>query len=335
MALRLVDVYLPMGYTDLPDMAEKVEVLGCWRDSLADGRLVLHVLLETGDTEAFLTWLDEQIGLEEDYRILLMPVEAVVPRPVASGDPPDEAKTSSRLSRISREELYQDITASISVTKVFHTFVVLSTVVAAGGLLRDNVAVVIGAMVIAPLMGPNIALALGTTLGDADLLKRALRINIEGVLLALALAVGIGLLFPVYPGTPEVFARTQVSLGDVALALAAGVAGALSFTRGISSALVGVMVAVALLPPVVALGMLAGAGEWRYAYGAALLLATNVVCVNLAGVVTFWAQGIRPARWYEATRAKHATRLALALWLFALAILITAILLVSIEPPPA
>lgn len=323
MPLRLVEVYLPEGFADLPALETQHDVIGCWRDPLADGRHVLHVLLDTGDTEAFLQWLDGEIGLHDDYRILLLPVEATVPRP----EPRPAGARSKTADRVSRQELYEDITASIRVGWVFHTFVVLSTVVAAGGLLRDSVAVIIGAMVIAPLMGPNVALALGTTLGDTALLRHALRVNVTGVLTALALAVGLGLVYPVDPSVPEIAARTQVGLGDVALALAAGAAGALAFTRGVSSALVGVMVAVALLPPLVVFGMLAGAGYWTAAYGAALLLLVNVVSVNLAGVVTFLLQGIRPGRWYEAAQAKRATRLALALWVCVLALLVVAITL--------
>jgi len=118
-----------------------------------------------------------------------------------------------------------------------------------------------------------------------------------------------------------------VGLSDVALALAAGVAGTLSVTRGVSTALIGVMVAVALLPPLVALGMLLGAGYGSAALGAALLTLTNVVAINLAGVVTFLAQGVRPMSWYEAERAKTATRWAIAIWVVALGILVAAMLL--------
>jgi len=333
MALRLVDVYLPEGYDGLEDLEDEHAVLGRWNVELEGDRRLLRVLLDTGDTEALLDWLDDEIGLAEDYRVVLLPVEATVPRPEIEENEKEkeeaaaEEGSSSTVARISKEELYQDVVDAIKSSKVYHTFVVLSTVVAAGGMLRDNAAVVIGAMVIAPLLGPNIALALATTLGDADLLRRGLRINVIGVSIALVVALAIGFFFPVDPATPELAARTDVGLGDIALALAAGVAGALSFSRGLPSALIGVMVAVALLPPLVAAGMLAGAGYWTAAYGALLLLLTNVVCVNLAGVVTFLLQGIRPNRWYEAEQAKKATRRAIALWIVLLAVLVVAILL--------
>ncbi len=118
-----------------------------------------------------------------------------------------------------------------------------------------------------------------------------------------------------------------MSLGDVLLALAAGSAAALSFTTGVLSALIGVMVAVALLPPLVTLGMLVGVGRWDMALGALLLLLTNLICINLAGVVTFLARGIRPLTWWEERKAKKATRQAIAIWTFLLILLVMVILL--------
>jgi uncharacterized membrane protein len=93
------------------------------------------------------------------------------------------------------------------------------------------------------------------------------------------------------------------------------------------SALIGVMVAVALLPPIVILGMLIGAGQWDMALGALLLLLTNLICVNLSGVITFLARGLRPLTWWDAKRAKKATRKAIGIWTFLLLILVIIILL--------
>jgi uncharacterized membrane protein len=109
--------------------------------------------------------------------------------------------------------------------------------------------------------------------------------------------------------------------------VAAGSAGALAFTTGLPAALVGVMVAVALLPPLAAAGLLAGSGLWGPAGGAFLLVVTNVVCVNLAAIVTFLAQRVRPRTWWEEEKAKKATRVALATWITLLAALVGVILL--------
>ena len=119
-----------------------------------------------------------------------------------------------------------------------------------------------------------------------------------------------------------------MGIGDVALALASGTAGALAFTSGLPSTVIGVMVAVAILPPLVTCGLLIGAGNRVMAIGAMLLFFTNIICVNLAGVLTFLIQGIRPLTWWEATRAKKATRKAMMLW-FGLLLALVAIILFS------
>jgi uncharacterized membrane protein len=137
----------------------------------------------------------------------------------------------------------------------------------------------------------------------------------------------IGALMHVDPALPEVASRTRAGLGDISVALASGCAGALAFTTGVSAALIGVMVAVALLPPLVTFGLLLGGGHPALAMGALSLFLVNLFCVNLAGVTTFLVQGIRPATWWEKNRATKATRIAIALWAVLLAVLVGLILL--------
>jgi uncharacterized membrane protein len=91
--------------------------------------------------------------------------------------------------------------------------------------------------------------------------------------------------------------------------------------------LVGVMVAVALLPPLVAAGLLAGAGLWGPAGGALTLLIINITCINLAAVATFLVQKVRPRTWWEEERARKATRIAVATWVIMLAVLVGVIVL--------
>lgn len=111
----------------------------------------------------------------------------------------------------------------------------------------------------------------------------------------------------------------------MALALASGAAGALSLTTRLSSVLVGVMVAVALLPPATAVGLMVGADKLPDAMGAGLLLAINVVCLNLAAQLVFLLKGIRPRTWLEKTRARRAIAVPLIMWPTLLAMLVVAI----------
>jgi uncharacterized hydrophobic protein (TIGR00341 family) len=254
-------------------------------------------------------------------------VEATLPRPETEDEEEDTASDeenndSSSSGRVGREELYEYARTATDVDSIYYALVLLSTVVAAGGMLRDQVAVVIGAMVIAPLIGPNIALALGTTLGDAKLLGRSVRATLAGVSLAFVASLAMGIVLPVSPDTGELAARTVIGIADVALASAAGAAGALSVTRDGATALVGVMVAVALLPPIVAVGLLLGAGYAGAAGAAGLLTITNVAAVNLAAVCTFLAQGVRPRDWRDVEQARTSIRAALALWIALLGVLI-------------
>jgi len=315
MALRLVEIYHPDtdAALELPD--DSYDVLGHWTYAIDDGQRVDRVLLEVDETESFLDWVDETVVA--DYRVVLQSVEATLPRPEAQDE--DEEETADEeertsVGRIGRAELYEYARDATDVSVVYYALIALATIVAAGGMLRDQTAVVIGAMVIAPLIGPNLALALGTTLGDTDLLGRAIWANLTGVGLALGGALGLGALVAVDPTTGELAARTVIGTVDIALAGAAGAAGALAITRGGATGLVGVMVAVALVPPLVATGLFLGAGHTAEAMAAGLLTVTNVVSLNLAAVCTFLLLGVWPRHWRDVEQARTSTRIALALW---------------------
>ncbi|MBW4046847.1 MAG: TIGR00341 family protein [Proteobacteria bacterium] len=296
---------------------------------LPDGEVLIRILLDAEQIEAVLDLLGNRYTNEEGYRAVILPVEATLPRARADIDATrGQARTEEKSpERIGREELYEDIKEAAHCSRVYLVMVVLSTIVAAIGLYDNSVAIVIGAMVIAPLLGPNMAMALATTLGDLPLLWRALKTSVTGIGTAMALSVVLGVMLQVNPASPEIATRAGLALGDLVVALASGAAGALAFTTGVSTTLIGVMVAVALLPPLVTSGLLLGGGHVVLAMDALSLLLMNVICVNLAGVATFLAQGIRPATWWEKNRAVKASRIALVLWAALLAGLIGLILL--------
>ncbi|MGB7063236.1 MAG: TIGR00341 family protein [Candidatus Zixiibacteriota bacterium] len=333
MALRLIEVFLPADEKSrVEEILKDHEILGSWQERSAEGKILAKLLLPTEKTGEVLDLLEKHFTTVEGFRIVLLRVEASIPRPQAEEEEveqagPGQEKPEKKIAGISREELYTDVQQISKLSWVFIVFVLLASVVAAIGILRDSTVAIIGAMVMAPLLGPNVALSLATTLGDIDLARRAMKTNVAGMLAALFLAFLVGIVFQVDPDAPKIVSGTKVGLGDIILALAAGSAAALSFTTGVLSALIGVMVAVALLPPLVTLGMLIGAGRWDMALGALLLLLTNLICVNLSGVVTFLARGIRPLTWWEANKAKKATRQAIAIWTFLLIMLGVVILL--------
>lgn len=199
--------------------------------------------------------------------------------------------------RLSTDELYDDIQDSLQLRPSFVLTVTLSAIIAGLGMRSGQVAVVIGAMIIAPLLGPTMGLALAATVGDWKLGKQAGITLALGSALAVLAGMVIGAIVTIDPLTPELRNRTIVQPADIALALACGAAGVLAFSRGASLALVGVMVAVALVPPLTAAGIYTGAGLPEAGASAMFLFTVNLVCVNVAGIATFLFQGLPPKSW--------------------------------------
>jgi len=327
MALRLIEMLCPEDRgEEIEQLVREHEPIGLWHNRLLDGKIMVEILLPAEKAEAVLDELESRYQGMEGFRILLLNVEAALPRPKPDAEAPAEPPPKRRPDRISRHELYADVSAYARLGNAYLAMIALASVVAAIGIWRGNVPVIIGAMVIAPLFGPNVSLAFATTLGDAELGRRALKTNLIGILVVLGLSFVMGAVLHVGPEGPELASRAQAGVADVVLALAAGAAGALALTTGVHTPLVGVMVAVALLPPLVAVGLCAGAGLWHMVGGAAMLFFTNVICVNLAAVATFLLQGIRPRTWWEADKARRAARNSLMVWVLLLLALVAAIL---------
>ena len=333
MPLRLIEIILPEGYLNVAEgLIQENDPLDFWKEEITEGQMCIKVLVPTEKTEPMMDALEERFYKIDGFRMVLFAVEASVPRPerkekkqLTSVELQATKKLEKRGARIGREELYSDVDKMSRLSLVFIILIILASVVAAVGILRNNVVFIIGAMVIAPVLGPNVALSLGTTLGDGELSQRALKTIALGIVTVFVVSAIVGMIFKVDTQIPELVSRTEVNFGDIVLALAAGSAAVLSLSSGLVSALIGVMVAVALLPPLVTTGMLVGAGHWDLVTGSSLLFLVNFICVNLSGVITFIAQGIRPLTWWDANRAKKATRNAIILWtglLFLLVLLI-------------
>ena len=225
--MRIIEVVADAGHTDtLSGIAEQYGAIDAWWSSAAeDGRRTLRMLVAADRSQPIVDALQSVLGSSENARILIMPVDATLPRPEEERE--SGRKTSSRST--TREELYDQIEKGARLDINYLLLVFLSTIVAAIGLIEDNVAVVVGAMVIAPLLGPNIALAFATSLGDGALFWRSLKTNVSGLALALLIALVIGLIWPVNLDNQELMARTDVGMDNVALALASGAAAVLSW----------------------------------------------------------------------------------------------------------
>ena len=268
--------------------------------------------------------LHEHLSGRGELFVLVQPLDGVLPRPFAT--PVSDARAHARsAAAVSREEVYASVADTAQLNHAYATLVVLASIVAGIGLARDNTAAVIGAMVVAPLLGPNMALALGMVLGDGPLIRRALITNAAGLALAFASAAVLGLALGADLSTPELASRTQVTTWDLVLALAAGCAGALSYTTGVPTYLTGVMVAAALLPPAVASGIFVAEKQLASAFAALLLAVGNVTALTLAAMLTFLWRGMHPRNWWQEERARRSTRLGVGIFvaLFLLLVALT------------
>lgn len=199
------------------------------------------------------------------------------------------------LSSKERLDAYKQIRRGARATSDFYTLMLLSVVIATMGLLLNSGAVIIGAMLVAPLMTPILGLAMGIVLGDGRLLKIAAESVLKGVLLGIGISAFIALIAPLVLFTPEVQARTQPNLFDLTVALAAGAAGTYSISRPkLAAALPGVAIAVALVPPLSVIGICLATARWEAAMGATLLFSTNLIAINLAAVLINLLFGFLP-----------------------------------------
>lgn len=325
MALKVVEAHVP------PDLAQEVEQTleplsrYCWVEEGGRFGSIVSSVMGSQQTGSALDRLHDQFEDRAGLMVLVRPLDAALPRPLAA---PEEARTAARTAAaVSREEVYAAIADNADLDPTYTVFVITASIVAAIGLALDNTAAVIGAMVVAPLLGPTMALALGFVLGDLPLVRRALFTSVIGLGLAFAVAVVLGYALDADPTIPELASRAQVSVWDLLLALAAGCAGALSYTTGVPTYLTGVMVAVALLPPAVASGVLLAAGHAAGAGAALLLAGSNVTAITLAAMLTFLWRGMRPRNWWQEDRARRSARLGIAIFVSLFALLAGLILL--------
>ena len=216
--MRIIEVLADCGHADtLRGIADQNEILECWIDrSEEEERCSMRLLVRVEKQQALLDAIQAAMSGSEGWRILIKPVEAIIPRPP---EPEDTEKKSSG-TRV-REELYQNIEAGGRISSNFIWLVVLSTIVATIGLIEDNVTVVIGAMVIAPLLGPNIALAFGAARGDRVLALASGAAGVLSLTTGLSSAL-VGVMVAVALLPPTATLGLTLAAGNYHLALGAG-----------------------------------------------------------------------------------------------------------------
>ncbi len=188
-------------------------------------------------------------------------------------------------------KLFLDQSDAVYKFQRFGLLLVLSSIIASGGIVADSTATVIGAMIVAPLGIPIMGVALATVVGVWQRLSRA----IAGVVIGAAAAAGIGAIMSIFiPRGADLMANSQIagrvnpSLVDMLVALAVGFVAAIGMMRtDLSDVLPGVAIAISLVPPMCVVGITAAEGDWGSSARALILFATNVIAMITAGVIVF------------------------------------------------
>lgn len=195
-----------------------------------------------------------------------------------------------RLTNVERNELIWQARQSVVNNIDYMSMIIFSAALASLGLLLNSVAVIIGAMLVAPLMTPLVALSVGIVTGEFDITRRSLFFLVQGVTLGIIVSVASGYVMPIEIATSEMMARGSPSLLDAGVALVSGWAAAYATARkDIPAALAGVAIAAALMPPLCTIGLGIALGNTALAGGATLLFATNIVfIVGMQAIAFFW-----------------------------------------------
>ena len=229
-----------------------------------------------------------------------------------------------------RKKVTQEITESSSPKFDFFLLVVVSSAIATLGLIIDSSAVIIGAMLLAPIMSPIIGIGLGAMMGNTDLVKTGFSSLLRGAAIAIGVAFLFSLVNLLIPFSSsfqenlpsEVLARTNPSPNDLMIAFAGGLAAAYAMTHPkLSAALPGVAIATALMPPLCTVGIGIALGEWRIVGGALLLFITNTITIAFASSIVFFLTGFSTFYKKDEVRIPHS---------LTTAAILTAILLISL-----
>ncbi|SMP29380.1 TIGR00341 family protein [Halobellus salinus] len=283
-----------------------------------DYTAVVTFPLPTSAVEPILDRLRE-VGIERNAYTVVIQAETVVSErfEALEGRYDSDDEDPGNGTRIAREELVARASEMAPTVRPYVLMTALSAIVATAGLLLDSPAVVVGSMVIAPLIGPAMAASAGTVVDDADLALRGIKLQALGGVVAIGAAAAFALLIRTTNVVPlsaaEVFAigevRERLAPGVLSLviALGAGAAGAVSLASGVSSALVGVMIAAALVPPTAVVGIGIAWGEPATVLGSGVLVLVNVLAINLVALVVLWRYGYRPRLWFREDEARATT----------------------------
>ncbi|REG84488.1 TIGR00341 family protein [Algoriphagus antarcticus] len=195
------------------------------------------------------------------------------------------------------KDLFSLLKQNAQTSSTYLVLMALSTMIATFGLFGNSAPVVIGAMILAPLMGPIISLAMGALRQDGLLIKNSMITIFWGIVLGLIFSILITSITPLEVLNDQIIARIRPNLLDLGIAVASGIAGAYAYSKEeINKTLAGVAISVALVPPLAVAGIGIGWLDWGVFGGAMLLLGTNLAGIVMSASLTFLVLGFSPFR---------------------------------------
>jgi uncharacterized hydrophobic protein (TIGR00341 family) len=310
--VRLIQATVPPG--SLPDVQQTLDEKGIDYFSTPETGTekyddVLYISISEEEVEGVLEDLYASGLNAEDHVVIINTAVDIF------GRTDGVAEDTGNYKRIAAAELEGKTDDLLPDERTFVTMMTLATIVATTGLLLDSSAVVVGSMVLAPLFGPAVSASVGTVIDEAELFRRGVRFQIVGVLVAVASgAVFAWVLKTTYllpsgfalTAAPQIVQRLSPDLLSLVVAFVAGIAGVLSIATGSGRALVGVMMAAALLPPAATVGIGIAWLKPTVAVHSGVLLLVNVLAINFAGLLTLWYLGYRPQSWIKLPQTRRA-----------------------------
>lgn len=238
-----------------------------------------------------------------------------------------------RASLVNHKAVIKDVYLEVDISAGYFFILTLANLIALAGLITNGVAVIIGAMLISPLMGPILSSGFAFITGDVVIGKKALKKVSYSVVITIFIAAFFTYLSPLQEVTSEIAARTRPNLYDLIIAFLAGTAGAVAICtkKAYITTITGVAIATAVIPPLSVAGFGLGIGKASIALGGFLLFFTNFVAIILATCIVFYIHGFKPGITTEVEVAKLRKRIyAFAVLLFIISIPLLYTLRVSI-----
>ena len=254
----------------------------------------------------------DELDLDGDIYTVVVEPEAVVSTRIEDAEGLYQEVEELGHQGVSRSELHSTAADLMPDLTIYGLMTGISAIVATAGVLLESLAVLVGAMVIAPLVGPSMATSVATVIDDELLFGRSVKFQAIGGLIGLVSAIGFALLVRAssfvtdldIPSILEASNHTAPAFLLVVVALSAGVAGAISLSTSGTIGLVGVMIAAAVIPPVGVMGVAIAWLKPVAVLGSAGVVLVNVLSINLASIITLWYLGYHPESWTDLRKAR-------------------------------